>query len=138
MSFSLQKNYEMEQKYDDKTQKGLSDINTQNKKIVAIDPKYIYIIGLIAGTCSSIAFFPQVVKAYKNKEATAITWITLVLAIVGQSLWLTYGTLSKDSVIRIFASITICMYILLTLTKFIFTTKDKNNCPPCPVFYPNY
>jgi MtN3 and saliva related transmembrane protein len=132
MSFSLQRNYEMEHKYHATKPKGLYDINTQNIKIVAIDPKYIYIIGLIAGTCSSIAFFPQVIKAYKNKEATTITWITLLLAIVGQSLWLTYGTLNKDSVIRIFAGITICMYILLSLTKFIFTTKDKSNCPPCP------
>tara|TARA_Y100000389_G_C17113217_1_gene341770 strand:+ start:63 stop:479 length:417 start_codon:yes stop_codon:yes gene_type:complete len=126
MSFSLKKNYDQEmQDLNEKTvsnSKGLAEIkNTTNK--VILDPKYIYIIGIIAGLLTSIAFAPQVINSYKNKEKTTITWLTLILASFGQILWLTYGTLSHVDVIKIFATITLIMYLLLILSKFIFKNK---------------
>lgn len=130
MSFSLKKNYDQEmQDLNEKSvsnSKGLAEIkNTANK--VILDPKYIYIIGIIAGLLTSIAFAPQVIKSYKNKEKTTITWLTLILASLGQILWLTYGTLSHVSVIKIFATITLLMYLLLVLSKFIFKNKLIDN-----------
>ena len=130
MSFSLKKNYDQEmQDLNENTvsnSKGLAEIkNTTNK--VILDPKYIYIIGIIAGLLTSIAFAPQVIKSYKNKEKTTITWLTLILASLGQILWLTYGTLSHVSVIKIFATVTLLMYLLLVLSKFIFKNKLIDN-----------
>lgn len=114
-SFSLQKNL-----------KKTKDIkNTNNINI--LDPKYIYIIGIIAGLLTSTAFAPQVFKSYSNKQQSSITWLTLIVAIIGQILWLTYGTLANVIVIRIFASISLIMYLMLILSKFIFTNKIDNN-----------
>lgn len=76
---------------------------------------------------TSTAFAPQVFKSYSNKQQSSITWLTLIVAIIGQILWLTYGTLANVIVIRIFASISLIMYLMLILSKFIFTNKIDNN-----------
>lgn len=138
MSFSLKKNYDQEmQDLNENTvsnSKGLAEIkNTTNK--VILDPKYIYIIGIIAGLLTSIAFAPQVFKAFKDKEKTTITWLTLILASLGQILWITYGTLSHVTVVRIFATVTLTMYLLLVLSKFIFKENIVDNSIK---FIPNY
>lgn len=124
-TFSLQKNFEEESNRKRKNNpNSLSDI--QNTKDVVIEPKYIYIIGIIAGILTSTAFAPQVFKAYSNKEKSSLTWLTLILAGIGQILWFTYGTLAYDHVIKIFASITLIMYFLLILSKFIFKNNLNN------------
>ena len=138
MSFSLQKNYDEEtenlQKNQSSNTGSLAEIkNTKSKYI--LDPKYIYIIGFIAGLLTSIAFAPQVFKAFKDKEKTTVTWLTLILASLGQILWVTYGTLSHVTVVRIFATVTLIMYLLLVLSKFIFKENIVDNSIK---FIPNY
>ena len=138
MSFSLQKNYDEEKENLQKNQSSntgsLAEIkNTKSKYI--LDPKYIYIIGLIAGLLTSIAFAPQVFKSYKDKEKTAFTWLTLILASIGQILWITYGTLSHVIIVRIFATITLTMYLLLIISKFVFKENIVDNSIK---FIPNY
>lgn len=128
MSFSLQKHLDFEKtKYVEKNNNSLAEIKSSKQ---FTDPSNVYIIGLIAGTLSSIAFIPQVIQAFKNKEASHITIITLILAIIGQLLWITYGITSNDKIIRTFASITVFLYILLAISKFIFNYK-MTTCPPC-------
>ena len=138
MSFYLQKNYDEEtenlQKNQSSNTESLAEIkNTKSNYI--LDPKYIYIIGFIAGLLTSIAFAPQVFKAFKDKEITTVTWLTLILASLGQILWITYGTLSHVTVVRIFATVTLTMYLLLVLSKFIF---KKNIVDNSIKFIPNY
>ena len=128
MSFSLQKHLDFEKtKYVEKNNNSLAEIKFSKQ---FTDPSNVYIIGLIAGTLSSIAFIPQVIQAFKNKEASRITIITLILAIIGQLLWITYGITSNDKIIRTFASITVFLYILLAISKFIFNYK-MTTCPQC-------
>ena len=128
MSFSLQKHLDFEKtKYVEKNNNSLAEIKSSKQ---FTDPSNVYIIGLIAGTLSSIAFIPQVIQAFKNKEASRITIITLILAIIGQLLWITYGITSNDKIIRTFASITVFLYILLAISKFIFNYK-MTTCPQC-------
>ena len=138
MSFSLQKNYDEEtenlQKNQSSNTGSLAEIkNTKSNYI--LDPKYIYIIGFIAGLLTSIAFAPQVFKAFKDKEKPTLTWLTLILASLGQILWITYGTLSHVTVVRIFATVTLTMYLLLVLSKFIFKENIVDNSIK---FIPNY
>jgi MtN3 and saliva related transmembrane protein len=97
----------------------------------------IYLVGIIAGTITSMAFLPQVIKSIKEHSATHLTWITLCMAILGQSMWFTYGLLSKDNVVRTFAMISLTMYLFLVISKVTFPLKDAK-CPPCGVPIPNY
>ena len=126
-TFSLEKNFKEEESSRKRKNNSNSLSDIQNNKDVVIEPKYIYIIGIIAGILTSTAFAPQVFKSFSNKQQSSITWLTLVLAGGGQLLWLTYGSLTRDTVIKIFASVTLLMYLLLILSKFIFKNKTENN-----------
>ncbi len=48
-------------------------------------------IGLIAGTLTTIAFLPQVVRSIRTRDTAAISIWMYILIVVGSALWLTYG-----------------------------------------------
>ena len=52
---------------------------------------YVIVLGLIAGTLTSLAFFPQVVKAWKSKSTKDVSLGTLALMCTGVFLWVIYG-----------------------------------------------
>ena len=53
-------------------------------------------IGLVAGTLTSIAAIPQVIKTFKTRHARDISiWQPLLLT-VGVALWMLYGILIHD------------------------------------------
>jgi MtN3 and saliva related transmembrane protein len=54
------------------------------------------VIGLVAGTLTSIAAIPQVVKTLRTRHARDISiWQPLLLAI-GVALWMIYGMIIHD------------------------------------------
>ena len=72
----------------------------------------IIILGLAAGTLTTISFLPQVIKTWKLKETKDISLWMYILACTGILLWLSYGLLIKDlplilanSVVLVLASI---------------------------------
>jgi MtN3 and saliva related transmembrane protein len=65
------------------------------------------IIGLVAGTCTSLAATPQLVKAWKTKEVKDISMKMFLLFVVGVGLWLLYGILKSDIPIVITNSISL-------------------------------
>jgi MtN3 and saliva related transmembrane protein len=52
---------------------------------------FITIIGLVAATCTTVSFIPQVVKIVKMKETRDISLATFLLLELGIFLWLVYG-----------------------------------------------
>ncbi|MEF9475998.1 MAG: SemiSWEET transporter [Candidatus Mariimomonas ferrooxydans] len=52
---------------------------------------YIAIIGLIAGTCTTISFLPQVIKIIKTKETKDISISMYIILATGMFLWIIYG-----------------------------------------------
>ena len=83
-------------------------------------------IGLVAGTLTSIAAIPQVVKTLKTRHARDISiWQPLLLSF-GVALWMIYGILIKD-VPLIVANITplICN-AALTGMKIRYGREDQN------------
>ena len=52
---------------------------------------YITILGLIAGTLTTIALFPQLTKIYKSKSAKDISLPTFIITATGMFLWFVYG-----------------------------------------------
>ena len=50
-------------------------------------------IGLVAGVLTTSAFVPQAVKTWRTRSARDFSLALLVLLVVGNSLWLTYGAL---------------------------------------------
>jgi len=74
-------------------------------------------IGLIAGTMTSIASIPQVVKTVRTRHARDISiWQPLLLAI-GIALWLMYGILIHDTPLILANIVPLICNIMLTILK---------------------
>ena len=58
--------------------------------------KVSFIIGLIAGTLTTIAFLPQVIKVFKTKHTKDLSFPTFLLLALGIVLWLIYGILIRQ------------------------------------------
>lgn len=81
---------------------------------------YIKILGLVAGTITSITFIPQVLQIWKTKSAKDINILMLSLLITGVSLWLTYGIVVKDVAIIYTNGMVLAMSLLMLYFKFRF------------------
>jgi MtN3 and saliva related transmembrane protein len=80
----------------------------------------IKILGLIAGTITSITFIPQVLQIWKTKSAKDISILMLSLLIIGVSLWLAYGIAVKDVAIIYTNGMVLAMSLLMLYFKFRF------------------
>ena len=77
----------------------------------------IEIIGLIAATCTTTAFVPQVYKALKEKSTADISLTMYIVLFIGLILWLIYG-LHHDSLAIILANtITAILVIVMLVLK---------------------
>lgn len=56
----------------------------------------ITLLGLLAATCTTVAFVPQAVKTWRTKSAGDLSAGTFVLFWTGVVLWLAYGLLIGD------------------------------------------
>jgi len=54
------------------------------------------LIGYGAAICTTIAFAPQLVKAWRTRSTTDISLGMFLLLVFGIVLWLTYGVLRQD------------------------------------------
>ncbi len=50
-------------------------------------------LGLLAGTLTTVAFFPQLLKTWRTKSAADVSLGMLVTFCIGVFLWLVYGLL---------------------------------------------
>ena len=80
----------------------------------------IEILGLVAGTITSITFVPQVIKIWKTKSAKDLSLVMLLLLIAGVLLWLTYGLLIKDTAIIYTNSMVLGMSMIMLFFKLRF------------------
>lgn len=83
----------------------------------------LYVLGLFAGACTTLAFLPSVIRVYKQKSKTPISEYTLILSLVGNITWALYSLLLKDYVLTGFTATTSILFILLISSKFIFKTS---------------
>jgi MtN3 and saliva related transmembrane protein len=54
------------------------------------------IIGLMAATCTTVSFLPQVIKAWRTRSTRDMSAGMFALLVTGNSLWLLYGALIGD------------------------------------------
>jgi MtN3 and saliva related transmembrane protein len=80
----------------------------------------IEILGLIAGTITSITFLPQVIQIYKTKSAKDLSLQMLLLLILGVSMWLIYGIIIKSPSIIYTNSMVLVMSMIMMYFKFKF------------------
>jgi MtN3 and saliva related transmembrane protein len=80
----------------------------------------LQILGLAAGTITSVTFLPQVMHVWKTKSAKDLSLTMLLLLMLGVIMWLTYGILAKDTAIIYTNSMVLIMSIVLLVFKLKF------------------
>jgi len=81
-------------------------------------------IGLVAGTLTSIAAIPQLVKTLRTRHARDISiWQPLLLTI-GLALWLMYGVLINDLPLVLANIVPLICNIMLTILKVHYRNND--------------
>jgi len=80
---------------------------------------WIIIIGLVAATCTTISFVPQVAKIIKTKGTKDISLLMYAIFTTGLFLWLVYGLIIKD------IPLILANAISLTLTTIVLILKIK-------------
>jgi MtN3 and saliva related transmembrane protein len=56
----------------------------------------IELVGYAAATCTTIAFLPQLLKAWHTRSTADISLVMFLVLLAGIVLWLTYGVLIRD------------------------------------------
>lgn len=78
---------------------------------------FITVLGLAAGTLTTIAFLPQVLKTWNSKSAKDLSLVTLITFNTGVFLWLVYGLYLQALPIIMANLVTLILNLAITLIK---------------------
>lgn len=84
---------------------------------------FTQLLGLTAGTLTTIAFLPQVIKTWKSKSARDLSIVMFSVFCLGTLLWLIYGIIIQQLPIILANSVTLALAGLLIYFKIRF--KDQ-------------
>lgn len=73
--------------------------------------------GFVAGTLTTVSFVPQVIKAWRTKSCTDLSWGMLIAFSAGVTLWLIYGLLLSAPPIIAANAVTLALLIVIIVLK---------------------
>ena len=88
------------------------------------------ILGLVAGSFTTLAFLPQVIKTWKSRSAKDISLGMFLLFSTGVALWLVYGLEIGALPIIIANSVTLILSLAILAMKFWFGRREKTGSKP--------
>jgi MtN3 and saliva related transmembrane protein len=88
-----------------------------------VEKFFVELLGLIAGTLTTISFLPQLVKIVKNKSAKDVSLLMFLIFTLGILLWLVYGILTLTLAIIIANSVTIILALSILILKIKYDGK---------------
>ena len=80
------------------------------------------LIGLFAGSLTTISFLPQVIKTWKSRSAKGLSLGMFLLFSLGVLLWLIYGLIIKD--IPVIVANLVTLILASTILIFKLSFKD--------------
>jgi len=75
------------------------------------------IVGYLAGTLTTVAFLPQVLRTYRTKSMGDIDGATLVAFTLGVILWIVYGVYVHSWPVIVANGVTLGLQIMLLAMK---------------------
>jgi MtN3 and saliva related transmembrane protein len=82
-----------------------------------MDINYIAVIGLIAGTFTTISLFPQLIKTIRIKETKDISLLMYIILAAGMFLWIIYGMLIKSLPVILANSVSFILAAIILILK---------------------
>ena len=80
----------------------------------------ITLIGLLAGTLTTISFVPQVLKTWKTKSAGDLSLGMYSIFCLGSMLWLIYGLIISDIPVIAANAVTLALAFTLLYFKLLY------------------
>ena len=74
-------------------------------------------IGLVAGLLTTIAFLPQVIKAWKTKATKDLSLPTFVLQCTAVVIWVIYGMFIKELPLILWNALTGVLVFIIIILK---------------------
>ncbi len=81
------------------------------------NPSAVTILGLVAGTLTTISFLPQLLKAWKSRSTHDISIGMFSMLAVGITLWIVYGVVTSDLPVVVANSVTLVFVGLILALK---------------------
>ncbi|WP_426277815.1 SemiSWEET transporter [Chryseobacterium sp. S-02] len=81
------------------------------------------ILGIAAGILTSVSMLPQLIKVIRERNVEDLSWVMILVLILGLSLWVWYGFLKNELPI-IFSN---AFAVLVNVALFICYLLYKNN-----------
>ena len=90
---------------------------------------FITTLGLVAGTLTTIAYLPQLIKTWQSKSAQDLSWSMLITLCVGIILWLVYGAYVHDLPLIAANIVTLIFSSIILVLKIRYRTKEPDTEP---------
>lgn len=82
------------------------------------------VVGVGAGILTSASMLPQVIKMVKEKQASQVSVLMIVVLISGIALWIWYGIMKEDKPIIYTNAFSLLVNIFMAFCKYRY--KDNN------------
>jgi MtN3 and saliva related transmembrane protein len=77
-----------------------------------------FLIGFVGGICTTISFFPQVIKVVRSGSVQGLSFPMFAIHFLGDILWVVYGIFIHDVIIISFETVA-SIFNLIILSYFI-------------------
>ena len=75
-------------------------------------------IGWLAGTLTTVAFVPQVIKIWRSKKADDISISMFLIFTVGVALWMVYGIQTASLPVMLANAVTLVLALVILMLKY--------------------
>lgn len=87
---------------------------------------WVTVLGTIASVLVSVGWVPQIIRGYKTKSLSDVSYYLMILICAGSVLWIFYGVEIKDQVI-IGVNMVILVFNLVLLSMKVRYSKNKTH-----------
>lgn len=77
----------------------------------------VAILGFVAGTLTTIALLPQVIKVWKLKETRDLSLLMYIILCIGVILWIVYGIMLSELPIIFANGVTLMLLLSILFLK---------------------
>ncbi|WFS61484.1 SemiSWEET transporter [Pseudodesulfovibrio thermohalotolerans] len=86
---------------------------------------FVEFLGILAGCCTTLAFFPQVLHTWRTRSVADISLRMYLLLTLGVSLWVVYGVLIGSLAVILANVVTLVLAVSILVMKLVFGRPSR-------------
>jgi MtN3 and saliva related transmembrane protein len=83
------------------------------------------LIGLVAGTLTTVAWLPQVLRAFRTRSTKDFAWVWFAMFGTGVGVWLVYGFMAAAPAVIATNALTLLLVLALAGLKARHTLRSR-------------